>query len=220
MIREVDLGEISDGKLYSLNDLVKADCNGCAGCSACCQGMGDSILLDPLDVYNLTDGLGKTFEELLSENLALRVVDGLIIPYLRMVGAEEKCTFLSGEGRCMIHQFRPGFCRLFPLGRVYNETGFQYFLQVHECAYKNPTKVKVKKWIDMPMPGRYEQFVRDWHFLQKGLQQKLNENEDLELRKKSSLLLLQFFYQKPYTGKDFYAEFEKRQTDFLKIISF
>lgn len=220
MLREVDLKEISDGKLYGPNDLVKADCNGCAGCSACCQGMGDSILLDPLDIYNLTDGLGKTFEELLAGNIALRVVDGLIIPCLQMVGTEEKCTFLNLEGRCTIHHFRPGFCRLFPLGRVYDETGFQYFLQVHECAYKNPTKVKVKKWIDMPQPGRYEQFVKEWHFLQKDLQQKLNEKDDSELRKKISLLLLQFFYQKPYNGKDFYAEFAQRRTDFLKMLSF
>ena len=47
MIREVDLQEISDGKLYTANDLVKAGCNDCAGCSACCRGMGNSIVLDP-----------------------------------------------------------------------------------------------------------------------------------------------------------------------------
>lgn len=220
MLREVDLKEISDGKLYGPNDLVKAGCNDCAGCSACCRGMGDSVVLDPLDIFHLTGGLHRTFEELLAENIALRVVDGLILPYLNMAGSEEKCTFLNAEGRCTIHNFRPGFCRLFPLGRVYDKEGFKYFLQVHECSYQNPTKVKVKKWIDIPQFGRYEQFVKDWHFLQKDLQQKLGENSDIELRKKVSMLLLQIFYQRPYEGDDFYTEFEQRRMDFLKIISF
>lgn len=46
MRRNVDLNEISDGKLYTSNDMVKADCYECQGCSACCRGMGKSIILD------------------------------------------------------------------------------------------------------------------------------------------------------------------------------
>ena len=80
MLREIDLNEISDGKLYGTNDMVKAGCNDCKGCSDCCKGMGESIILDPYDIHNLTSGLGKTFDELLTENIALRVVDGLILP--------------------------------------------------------------------------------------------------------------------------------------------
>ena len=34
MRRNVDLNEISDGKLYTSNDMVKADCYECQGCSA------------------------------------------------------------------------------------------------------------------------------------------------------------------------------------------
>lgn len=211
MLREIDLNEISDGKLYSVNDLVKAGCNDCVGCSACCRGMGDSIILDPLDIHNLTVGLCKTFEDLMEGgSIALRVVDGLILPHLNMIGAEEKCSFLNEEGRCKIHSFRPGFCRLFPLGRVYDEEGFRYFLQVNECTYKNRTKVKVKKWIDVPEIGKYEQFVIDWHFFQKEWQEELNSCEDLEARKQVSMLILREFYQKSYGKKDFYEEFGER----------
>lgn len=49
MERQIDLNEISDGRLYGLSDMVRADCGGCAGCSACCSGMGRSVVLDPLD---------------------------------------------------------------------------------------------------------------------------------------------------------------------------
>ena len=49
MKREIEIDEISDGRRYGLNDMVKADCQDCKGCWDCCTEMGDSILLDPLD---------------------------------------------------------------------------------------------------------------------------------------------------------------------------
>ena len=63
MRREVTLEEISDGKLYDANDMVKADCQDCKGCCDCCKGMGDSVLLDPYDVCRLSRGLQRTPED-------------------------------------------------------------------------------------------------------------------------------------------------------------
>ena len=65
MKRQVSLEEISDGKLYGINDMVKADCNGCNGCFACCKGMGQSIVLDPFDIFQITSNLNLKFEQLL-----------------------------------------------------------------------------------------------------------------------------------------------------------
>ena len=96
--------------------MVKADCGDCKGCSACCQGMGSSILLDPYDIYRLSTGTGLTFEDLLKGRIELNMSDGLILPNLKMAGEKEACSFLNEEGRCSVHPFRPGFCRLFPLG--------------------------------------------------------------------------------------------------------
>ena len=56
------MDEISDGKLYGLNDMVKADCQDCRGCSVCCRGMGNTIQLDPFDICRMEHGLGKVFE--------------------------------------------------------------------------------------------------------------------------------------------------------------
>ena len=134
MEREVDLKEISDGRLYGINDMVKAGCNDCAGCSLCCEGMGNSIILDPYDIYSLEKGLGVTFENLMTdEKMELNVVDGVIQPNLKMQ-RQDSCGFLNAQGRCSIHDFRPGFCRMFPLGRIYEENSFRYFLQIHECS--------------------------------------------------------------------------------------
>ena len=94
MLREINLDEISDGKLYSSNDMVRTDCKGCDGCSACCHGMGSSIILDPLDVYRLSINLSKPVNELLAGPLELNVADGIILPNLKMTGTKEACSFL------------------------------------------------------------------------------------------------------------------------------
>ena len=40
MLRNVSLEDISDGKLYTENDLVRVDTNSCKGCqTVCCQNM-------------------------------------------------------------------------------------------------------------------------------------------------------------------------------------
>ena len=161
MRREVTLEEISDGRLYEANDMVKADCQDCKGCFDCCTGMGDSVVLDPLDVWRLSQGLGLRVDQLLAGKIELGVTDGNILPHLKMAGAEERCVFLDGNGRCSIHSFRPGFCRLFPLGRYYEDGGFKYILQIHECKKTSRSKIKVRKWVDTPDFKNYEKFVCD-----------------------------------------------------------
>lgn len=211
MERQVSLSEISDGRLYELNDLVKADCNGCNGCFACCQGMGNSIILDPLDINRLLTNLNQTFEELLADKIELNVVDGIILPNLKMAGTNERCAFLNNEGRCSIHGFRPGVCRLFPLGRYYENNSFHYIFQINECKKNNRTKIKVRKWIDIPDVKSYEQFVKDWHYFQKALQSIIKSTQDFNQTKAISMYVLNNFYMKPYDRNvDFYLQFNER----------
>lgn len=217
MKRNVDLAEISDGRLYKINDMVKADCHGCKGCHKCCTGMGNSVVLDPYDVYRLQKGLGKEFSGMLAEQwVELNVTGGVILPNLKMIGEEERCAFLNREGRCSIHAVRPGVCRLFPLGRVYDEKGdFQYFLQTGECEEKVRSKVKVSKWIDTPQQGRNHDFICKWHALVKYLEEEIGGAEDMERAKALNIRMLQIFFMKPYeTERDFYGQFEERRADF------
>lgn len=211
MKREVELSEISDGRRYGRNDMVKADCGDCKGCSACCRGMGTSVVLDPLDVWRLKKHLSCTFEELLQDKLQLNMVDGVILPNLNMSKENEQCGFLDENGRCKIHAFRPGICRMFPLGRVYEEQGFWYFLQTHECKKENRAKVKVHKWIDTPDVKRYEKFVLDWHNFLKRLEQRIKEEGTKEFAQKVSMYVLKQFYILPFNEEeDFYEQLGKR----------
>lgn len=222
MKRNIDINEISDGNLYGPNDMVKADCGDCKGCHDCCCGMGESIVLDPYDVYRLTTGLHMTFEEMLAEKLELNVYDGIILPCLKMTTDTDECSFLDKEGRCSIHSIRPGICRLFPLGRYYENGSFQYFLQVHECKNQNRTKIKVRKWIDIPDLKENSEYILAWHDFINDTQELLMNANDEELFKKINMFLLQQFFMERYNEIDsFYEQFYvrlKKSKDVIKTL--
>ena len=204
-------------RYYGIKDMVRADCRDCMGCFSCCEGMGDSILLDPLDIYRLTHGLNRSFSDLLSDGVGLHVEAGLILPHMQMQAERDHCTYLNEEGRCRIHSFRPGLCRTFPLGRNYEEGKLSYFLLEEECKKQDRTKIKVEKWLQEENLREYETFLIRWHYLLKELREQtaalLAETGEEEQRrlKEKSLLLLRIFYEEPYAKDiDFYSQFEER----------
>lgn len=211
-----NLLDISDGKLYGNNDMVKISCHDCKGCSSCCQKMGDSIWLDPYDIFQLTRNLGKSFEELLSKEVELHVEDGLILPNIRMISHatnrnELACGFLNEEGRCSIHSFRPGFCRLFPLGRNYEDGQLTYFYLKDACPAPNKSKVKINKWLGIARIKEYERFLVEWHTLTKSLRKFYAEHEGEEEGIRAiNLNFLQIFYMTSYESADFFGEFYER----------
>lgn len=215
MRREGDLSSLTDGKLYRSSDMAKLGCNECEGCSACCRGMGNSVVLDPYDIWRMENGTGKKLSEMIGQEIMLSVVDGLILPSLNME-TTGVCPFLNAEGRCAVHAFRPGICRLFPLGRYYHEDGFSYVLMSGECKKENRTKVKIEKWIGEANTAKYEQFVLRWKRLQENTREELKKvakeadaKEVAAEQKRICLAFLQTYYlQLPQTERFF--------DDFLK----
>lgn len=217
MERHVDINEISDGRKYSSNDLVKIGCNDCAGCSKCCQDMAGLIVLDPYDIFRLCKGIdGATFDSLLTGNIELNVDRGILLPSLKMDEGTGICTFLNENGRCRIHNFRPGICRLFPLGRAYEDGGFYYFLQVDECDYKIKTKVKIKNWLETEELSKYEKYINDWHYFLSDLRTRIEDTTEDEIRQ-INMSLLQIFFISPYSD-DFYEDFYTRLSKVKKLL--
>ncbi len=220
MIRQESLEEISDGRRYGLNDMVRADSNGCRNCSKCCETMTDTIILNPLDVYRLTRVTGKTFEQLLNGYLELNIRDGVILP--NMGSGAGGCMFLSSEKRCSIHAGRPDFCRLFPLGRLYENGSYSYILQVGQCP-ASCSKVKVKKWIDTDDLEMNRDFILGWHELIRKVGMIAMETDDEAGKKELMMRLIRVFYMKPYPDdpaeKYFYDEFFARKTEFEEYIT-
>ena len=198
--------------LYSGNEMARLDCSECNGCSSCCRGMGQSILLDPYDIFQLQAGTGQIFSHLMQEKIELHVVDGLILPSLKMQDSTDTCGFLNRENRCSIHPHRPGLCRLFPLGRSYDEKGLRYFLLEDACQIQNRTKVKIRKWLGIESLSKYEQFLIVWHDLRKDVQAQIMEQKSDDFTQKANVKFLETFFQRPYnTGEDFYSQFEERR---------
>lgn len=204
------LASISDGRLYELEDLVRADSDGCEGCSACCCGVGELVKLTPFDIYEMKQGLGDTFDVLLAKHLELSTVDKITLPYLRMLGPDERCSFLNEVGRCSIHAYRPNICRLFPLGRVYQEKDFKYFLQVNACVKPKLKKVTVEQWIGIENYEKNKAFLLAWHTCLKALAFRFKFIRDAEELKAANDYLLETFYRRlPNDSDDFYDDFFK-----------
>lgn len=188
MQREWDMNEVSDGRRYQNCDAVALGCDDCSGCSACCHDMGNSIQLDPYDVYRISKEIGKSFQEMIEHEISLSVVDGTILPHLKMQENTTSCIFLNEQGRCKIHRERPGICRLFPLGRIYDDSdvGFSYFLQVHECQKQNRSDVVIADWLGIERLKIYEKFIADWHYFVKDWQARILEELDKEQAEKQA----------------------------------
>ncbi len=219
MKRNCSLEEISDGRLYTAEDLVEVSCNGCKGKASCCHGMGKSIILDPFDIHRMTTNLKLPFEALLKDRIELNLVDGVILPNLKMTGTDEGCSFLNPGGRCNIHAFRPGICRIFPLGRYYRNNSFTYILQKNECRNTSETKMKVGKWIDTPEQEKNDRFLIGWHYFLNDVEVVVRDIQDEALVKNLNMYLLNRFYFKPYDQKtDFYGQFLERLEEAKGII--
>ena len=208
----------TDGKFYELEELVRANCQDCVGCHDCCTGMGDTILLDPYDVWMLKEASGHTMQELLEEGkISLTIAEGLILPHIQMTSETDACPFLNVEGRCSIHGMRPGMCRLFPLGRNYEDGKLNYILLTEECKKKSRSKIKVSQWIGIKPAGLYHEFVLRWHDFRKSLIGMFSEVQEEEI-KKINLYVLQTFYFSFDAPENAFFEMFSQKLDYVEEI--
>ena len=191
MRREVSLEEISDGRLYELNDMVKADCQDCAGCHDCCEGMGDSVVLDPMDVYRLCTNLGKTPQELVSTGLDSVRCHGWEYSASSLHEWEKTnaACFLNEQGRCSIHDCPSWISADFSHWDVSMKMeDSSIFCRSMNARRPSRSKIKVKKWIDTPDLRQYEKFVADWHYFLLDVQEVLYNATDAQLIKNLNLI--------------------------------
>ena len=201
------LEEISDGKLYDIEDTVKADTCGCDGCNDCCCDVGELVVLTPFDVYEMVNHLGVGFDELLNNKIELRNNNKILLPHLKMQD-NKRCSFLNKEGRCIIHSKRPNICRLFPLGRVYKDDDFKYFLQVGNCPKEDLKDVKVDKWLGIENYDKNKQFILEWHKFIKALTFRLKfVRDEKELEEINKVILDNCYRIEVKDGENFYSLF-------------
>ena len=212
MIRNVSLDEISDGKLYELDDEFMIGCNDCIDCGKCCHGMGDTIVFNPLDAYRLAKGLSMSFDRVLDKYLELGVCDGIILPHIKLIGDDCHCPFLDDNGRCSVHEYRTDICRLFPLGRIYMDGGHSFFIQTHEChRVEGSDRYTVRQWINEPEPERYEEFADAWHdFMKTSVKAVIKSENEADLKNLSIVILNKFYFSEYDDEHNFYDQFYER----------
>lgn len=210
MKQNQSLGRLSDGNLYEVDDHVAADTGGCNGCNVCCHDIGDLVVLTPFDIYEMKRCLKLSFEELLKEHVWLRNTGKIVLPYLKMKGEDKACSFLSEQGRCTIHGYRPGICRLFPLGRLYETDDFKYFLQINSCVKRDLKEVKIREWLGIQDYDENKAFLICWHQMIKALGFRLKFVRDEKELAEINRTLLELFYIRDFTSEDnFYDVFFK-----------
>ena len=190
------LDKISDGRLYDIEDVVKADTCGCDGCSDCCKDVGDLVVLTPFDIYEITNYLNMDFDKLIGDKIVLRENNKIVLPYLKMQENNKNCSFLDEKGRCTIHLKRPNICRLFPLGRAYQDNDFKYFLQVDNCPKDELKDVKVSQWINIENYNENKKFILEWYKFIKALTFRLKFVRDEKEIAHINEILLDNFYKK------------------------
>lgn len=225
-----------DGILYSVDDQVKIACNDCRGCTRCCENMDDTIILDPYDIWQLThklkiSGGGRVnFDILVSEDgpLELGMHDGVILPHMKMVATDDEnkgvCSFLAPNGRCSIHFCRPGMCRLYPLGRLFeeNEDGevsLGYFILNEElgCPIANTSYTSVDSWLGYADKDKYQDYQIKWRNVRRVLREAGEDvNADINALEKILIECLEHFFAHEY-GEDFFAEFDRLYEEWVNI---
>lgn len=109
----------------------------------------------------------------------------------------------------MIHSKRPNICRLFPLGRVYKDNNFKYFLQVGNCPKGDLKDVKVRNWVGIENYDKNKQFILEWYKFIKALTFRLKFVRDEKEIEELNQILLDSCYGIKIKEEDFYFEFLK-----------
>lgn len=212
MQHKVNLEEISDGTLYSNNDMIHIGCDGCNGNASCCRFAEDTITLDPYDLFRLQQATGLSVEVLYNRQLiALSPSDGLLLLHLNFSKETHACPFLLESGRCSIHAHRPGLCRLFPLARLIDDDKVQYLMQIHECPCTTAPKTKIKKWLELPDIDRYEAYLIHWNKLLAKTRRRLAAaSGQAELTAITTEFLQNYYFISYDTTRSFYEQWEQR----------
>ena len=202
--------EISDGYFYNAEDTVKADAGGCKNCSWCCEDMCDNIFLDPYDIFALCKGLGKEYADLMNEGyLEIGLHNFISMPHIKDRG--KGCGFLTDNKRCSVHDHRPGFCRLFPLGRYYHDDTFSYILQTRGCKAPERGEVKVSDWLGIENLEEYERYILRWHRVIKDISDFMQKPAEPGVKGKIHERFLKHFYETRYDfSKDFFSQIYER----------
>lgn len=119
----------SDAKVLSESDFLQLSC-GIFGCTSNCCTKSAPIILNPYEIAVVCRESRLSYEDFLDIVETDRAKGFPLV----MLPRDPACHFWTGRG-CRIYKARPLACRLFPLGRVFNEGQSHIVLpQLNVCS--------------------------------------------------------------------------------------
>ena len=174
------------------------------------------------DLQQFMRGLRSLLQRDVRHGIDLHVEEGVILPHLMMKKDTGGCYFLGEDGRCTIHAYRPGICRLFPLGRQYDEEKTSYFIVPEGCVKGGLSKVRIDKWLGIPDLPAYEDFKSRWHSFIRTLTARIAAEQSDEIRRNINLYFLRLFFVQPYnqnpSASTFYEDVSDRMKRFADAV--
>lgn len=152
-------------KYVSLNARIPFRCE-C--CGRCCRNLENALMVDPLDIFNLSKHLRGQGQEILGpEDMLERfahpeLLDGCYpIFQLNTEGEDHACVFLK-DGRCSVYEARPQVCRMYPFGAEPGERGrdFNYYLCTEQPHHFGSGLVTVKDWLGANFSKEAREFLK------------------------------------------------------------
>ena len=140
----------------------------CECCGRCCRNLENALMIDPMDIFNLSQYLRKQGSEMIGpEEMLARyahpaLLDGCYpIFQLNTEGGDHACVFLK-DGRCSVYEARPQVCRMYPFGAEPGERGrdFNYYLCTEQPHHFTDRSVKVKDWLGANFSKASREFLK------------------------------------------------------------
>jgi Fe-S-cluster containining protein len=154
----------ADARVLAGSDLLQLTC-GAAGCSSTCCKATAPIVLNPYEIARICKATGTPYEDFLDVLDTDRAKGFPLV----MLPRDPVCHFWTETG-CRVYQDRPLACRLFPLGRVFeNGTSHIVLPAANHCTGLVPAPSKtVATYLQeqdtalfIEMADRWIEFVSD-----------------------------------------------------------
>lgn len=138
--------EIKNSKEVKLSEKVRFRC---MRCGECCRHVAQTVVIEPLDAYNLAKFLQCGIEEFYDKYTDMFLFDektAFPVFALKTTGHTNACIFLNGN-RCTVQETKPRTCRLYPFWVHPTEDGFSYHYTTERSHHPRGSIVRVKDWM-------------------------------------------------------------------------
>ena len=148
----------ADARVFADSDPLQLSC-GAEGCSATCCKAAAPIVLNPYEISLICTESGMSYEDLLDIVDTDRANGFPLV----MLPRDPACYFWTEQG-CRIYHARPLACRLFPLGRVFDNGQSHLVLPgVNRCAGLVPApSTRVAEYLSEQTTARHIEMADQW----------------------------------------------------------